>query len=152
MTCGSLYRNIALDKRWASVRKPRLAHTCTLPPPSFCCRPLCNLIGRQFHTSARQPHVEPCVFWGGVVGFSNVVKQEKEGTKIQQERVERQVMRGQLCQMKMPLQFAALQQEEITFFSLLWNINNSQEFSQCVLTRASSHTERGMSAIERVKK
>lgn len=32
MTCGSLYRNIASDKRWASVRKPRLVHTCTL----FC--------------------------------------------------------------------------------------------------------------------
>lgn len=54
----------------------------------FCCRPLCNLIGRQFHTSAQQPYFEPCMFWGGVVGFSSVVKEEKEGTKIQQERVE----------------------------------------------------------------
>lgn len=120
MTWGSLYRNIALDKRWASVRKPRLVHTCTLFC-CCCCRPLCNLIGCRFHTSARQPYIEPCVFWGGVMGFSNVVKEEKEGTKIQQERVQSQVMRGQLCQMKMPLEFAALQWEEITFFSLLWN-------------------------------
>lgn len=107
MTCGFLYRNIALNKRWASVRKPRLVHTCTLlfffPP---C--PLCNLIGRRFHTSARQPYFEPGVFRGGVAGFSKVVKEEKEGTKIQRERVESQLMRGQLCQMKMPMEFAAL--------------------------------------------
>lgn len=49
--------------------------------------PLCNLIVSRFHTSAHQPYFEPCVFWGGVMGFLNIVKEEKEGTKIQQERV-----------------------------------------------------------------
>lgn len=64
-------------------------------------------------------------------------------------------MREQLCQIKMPLEFAALQWTEITPPppppTPLWNINNSQEFSQCVLNRAVSPTERRMSGIKCVK-